>query len=59
MAPQARGLKDGKTEISVKMTEEETGNDWLWDRNKFINRKSIMKVSVEGEISENDSGDRK
>jgi hypothetical protein len=32
-------------EVSVKMTDVETGNDWLWDRNKFLNRKSIMKVS--------------
>ena len=38
----------------VKMIAQDgSGNDWLWDRNKFINRKFIMQEMyqnfVEGE----------
>ncbi|XP_052801903.1 kinesin-like protein KIF28P [Mya arenaria] len=44
VSPQARGIKDGRTEVMVKMLAQDgSGNDWLWDRNKFINRKYIMQ----------------
>ncbi|KAH3720478.1 hypothetical protein DPMN_063377 [Dreissena polymorpha] len=44
VSPQARGQKNGKTEVMVKMLAQDgSGNDWLWDRNKFINRKYIMQ----------------
>ncbi|CAH1788618.1 unnamed protein product [Owenia fusiformis] len=43
VSPQARGLKEGKTEIMVKMKDLDNGNEWTWDRNKFINRKYIMQ----------------
>ncbi|XP_060594339.1 kinesin-like protein KIF28P [Ruditapes philippinarum] len=44
VSPQARGQKDGKTEVMVKMIAlDGSGNDWLWDRNKFINRKFLMQ----------------
>lgn len=43
VAPQARGLTSGRTEVCVKMTNQDTGNEWMWDRNKFINRKYLMQ----------------
>ncbi|XP_078571290.1 kinesin-like protein KIF28 isoform X3 [Branchiostoma floridae x Branchiostoma japonicum] len=43
VSPQARGLKEGRTEVSVKMKNLENGNDFMWDRNKFINRKYLMQ----------------
>lgn len=44
VSPQARGQKSGKTEVMVKMKAlDGSGNDWLWDRNKFINRKFLMQ----------------
>jgi len=31
-------------QVMVKMVATDgSGNDWLWDRNKFINRKYIMQ----------------
>nr|KAG5687659.1 hypothetical protein BaRGS_027551 [Batillaria attramentaria] len=43
VSPQARGLKEGRTEVMVKMKNLENGNEWLLDRNKFINRKYLMQ----------------
>nr|XP_039267271.1 kinesin-like protein KIF28P [Styela clava] len=43
LSPQARGLKDGKTEVLIKAKNLENGNEFLWDQNKFINRKYIMQ----------------
>uniref|UniRef100_A0A7M5U6V4 Kinesin-like protein 6 n=2 Tax=Clytia hemisphaerica TaxID=252671 RepID=A0A7M5U6V4_9CNID len=43
ISPQARGEKEGKTEVNVKMKDLTNDNEWLWDKNKFINRKFIMQ----------------
>ncbi|KAK7109967.1 hypothetical protein V1264_013913 [Littorina saxatilis] len=43
ISPQARGLKEGRTEVMVKMKNLENGNEFLLDRNKFINRKYLMQ----------------
>ncbi|XP_064648285.1 kinesin-like protein KIF28P isoform X2 [Lineus longissimus] len=43
ISPQARGLREGRTEVKVKMVNMETGNEWMWDRIKFINRKYLMQ----------------
>jgi len=43
VSPQAKGLKDGRTEVKVKMKNLANDNEWLWDKNKFINRKYIMQ----------------
>ena len=42
VSPQARGLSGGRTMVMVKMTDLVHGNFWMWDRNKFINRKYKM-----------------
>ncbi|XP_064617411.1 kinesin-like protein unc-104 [Liolophura sinensis] len=43
VSPQSRGLTDGRTEVMVTMKQLTTGNSWMWDRNKFINRKYLMQ----------------
>ena len=42
VSPQARGLSKGRTEVKVKISDLIHNNSWLWDRNKFINRKYKM-----------------
>ncbi|XP_078377646.1 kinesin-like protein KIF28 [Oculina patagonica] len=43
VSPQARGLKEGRTEVKVKMKSTEDDAEWIWDRNKFVNRTYLMK----------------
>ncbi|XP_047136420.1 kinesin-like protein KIF28P isoform X2 [Hydra vulgaris] len=43
VSPQARGEKEGRTEVKVKMRDLTNDNEWIWDKNKFINRKFIMQ----------------
>lgn len=43
IAPQARGLKEGRTEVNVKHKNLETGTTFMWDRNTFIDRKFMMQ----------------
>ncbi|XP_052103729.1 kinesin-like protein KIF28P isoform X1 [Mytilus californianus] len=57
ISPQARGLKDGKTEVMVKMLNPQTGNEWMWDRNKFINRKFLMQEMYQNYIEGDDDWD--
>ncbi|KAJ8309792.1 hypothetical protein KUTeg_011657 [Tegillarca granosa] len=88
ISAQARGQKDGRTEVSsdwlsyvllwgqrdgwtelgdrlsplnslythvmVKMENTENGNYWMWDRNKFINRKFIMAEMYQNYLEEDD-----
>ncbi|XP_061187944.1 kinesin-like protein KIF28P [Saccostrea echinata] len=57
VSPQARGLKEGKTEVMVKMRNLENGNEWLWDRNKFINRKFLMQEMYQNYVEGADDWD--
>ncbi|EDV26227.1 uncharacterized protein TRIADDRAFT_23272, partial [Trichoplax adhaerens] len=43
VSPQARGLKEGRTEIFVRMRNLLNDASWLWDKDKFINRKFLMQ----------------
>jgi len=43
VSPQARGLAGGRTYVMVKMKDLTNSNFWMWDRNKFINRKYKMQ----------------
>lgn len=58
IAPQARGLKEGRTEVNVKHKNLQTGTVFMWDRNKFIDRKFMMQEVyqnyVEGDKNWND-----
>lgn len=53
LPPQARGLKDGRTEVKVKMRNLDNGYSWMWSRNQFLERKYRMQEMyqnyVEGE----------
>lgn len=53
MPPQARGLKEGRTEVKVKMRNLDNGYSWIWSRNQFLDRKYRMQEMyqnyVEGE----------
>lgn len=41
----------------VKMTNPKTGNEWMWDRNKFINRKFLMQEMYQNYIEGEDDWD--
>lgn len=53
VSPQARGLKEGRTEVKVKMRHLVTDHEWVWNRNQFLDRKYRMQEMyqnyVEGE----------
>ncbi|XP_056000812.1 kinesin-like protein KIF28P isoform X2 [Ostrea edulis] len=57
VSPQARGLREGKTEVMVKLRNLENGNEWLWDRNKFINRKFLMQEMYQNYVEGADDWD--
>ncbi|XP_060573553.1 kinesin-like protein KIF13A [Ruditapes philippinarum] len=49
--PDARGQKDGNLEILIQMIAlDGSGNDWMWDRNKFIKRKFLMQEMYQNYI---------
>ncbi|BFY98671.1 hypothetical protein BsWGS_01711 [Bradybaena similaris] len=50
ISPQSRGLKDGFTEVMVKMKNMESGNWWLLNRNSFVNRKYLMEEMYQNYI---------
>ena len=41
-SPEARGEMKGHTEVMVKMTQMNNKHEWMWSRNKFMDRKCIM-----------------
>jgi len=43
ISPQARGDKNGRTELYVKMKDLVSNIEWIWEKNKFINRKYLMQ----------------
>ena len=53
ISPQSRGDKDGRTELYVKMKDLVSNIEWIWEKNKFVNRKYLMQEMynnfVEGE----------
>lgn len=50
VSPQARGLKEGRTEVKVKMKSLKDDAEWIWDRNKFLNRKFLMQEMYQNYI---------
>ncbi|KAL5006291.1 hypothetical protein ScPMuIL_015097 [Solemya velum] len=57
VSPQARGVRDGRTEVMVKMKNLGNGNEWMWDRNKFTNRKFLMQEMYQNFIDGDDDWD--
>ena len=53
VSPQAQGLKEGRTEVKIKMRNLVTDRAWVWNRNVFLDRKYRMQEMyqnyVEGE----------
>ncbi|XP_070565342.1 kinesin-like protein KIF28P isoform X2 [Ptychodera flava] len=43
VSPQVKGLKHGRTEVNVLMRNLENGTEFMWNRDKFLNRKYIMQ----------------
>ncbi len=42
ISPQARGLKEGRTEVKVKMHNLENDHSWVWPRDTFLDKKYRM-----------------
>ncbi|KAL5010885.1 hypothetical protein ScPMuIL_013190 [Solemya velum] len=43
VSPEARGELKGRTEVMVRVQNLETKHEWIWPRQKFVNRKYIMQ----------------
>ncbi|PIK54089.1 hypothetical protein BSL78_09017 [Apostichopus japonicus] len=43
ISPQSQGLSHGRTQVSVVMKNLSNENEFVWDRNKFLNRKYLME----------------
>nr|XP_006817089.1 PREDICTED: kinesin-like protein KIF28P-like [Saccoglossus kowalevskii] len=43
VAPAVKGLKHGRTEVNVVIRNLENGTEFMWQRNKFLNRKYMMQ----------------
>ena len=43
MSAEARGVDYGRTEVFVKVKDLENNNEYLWDRNTFLNRQCLMQ----------------
>ncbi|PVD36027.1 hypothetical protein C0Q70_02997 [Pomacea canaliculata] len=43
VSPEARGELKGRTEVMVRVINLETKHEWVWSRQKFLNRKYIMQ----------------
>lgn len=41
----------------MKIRNLESGNEWLWDRNKFINRKFLMQEMYQNYVEGADDWD--
>ncbi|XP_076810506.1 kinesin-like protein KIF28 isoform X2 [Clavelina lepadiformis] len=59
ISPQARGLKDGRTEVSVKAKKLTNGNEFVWGRNDFIDRKFAMQEVYQMYVEEDEDWDKK
>ncbi|XP_065896564.1 kinesin-like protein KIF28P isoform X2 [Dysidea avara] len=54
VSPQARGLKDGRTEVKVKMRSLENDNWWMFSRNQFLDRKYKMQEMYQNHMEGDD-----
>ncbi|KAK7487439.1 hypothetical protein BaRGS_00021280, partial [Batillaria attramentaria] len=43
VSPEARGELKGRTEVMIRVTNLETKHEWIWSREKFLNRKFVMQ----------------
>eukprot|EP00795_Rhopilema_esculentum_P014434 gene14434-5491_t len=47
LSAQARGKHSGNKEVFVKVKQLDSGYEWFWTRQKFINRKYVMQEMYE------------
>jgi hypothetical protein len=43
VSPEARGLDTGRTELYIKVTNKQTGNEYLWTKAQFLTRQAYMQ----------------
>ncbi|XP_070175288.1 kinesin-like protein KIF28P isoform X2 [Littorina saxatilis] len=43
VSPEARGELKGRTVVMIRVTNLETKHEWIWSREKFLNRKFVMQ----------------
>ncbi|KAI8767400.1 kinesin protein KIF28P [Biomphalaria glabrata] len=43
VSPEARGELTGRTEVMIRVINLETKHEWVWPREKFLNRKFVMQ----------------
>ncbi|XP_077978175.1 kinesin-like protein KIF28 [Glandiceps talaboti] len=43
VSPMSRGLKEGRTEVNVILRNLDNNNEFMWNREKFLNRKYLMQ----------------
>uniref|UniRef100_H2YJV4 Kinesin-like protein 6 n=1 Tax=Ciona savignyi TaxID=51511 RepID=H2YJV4_CIOSA len=58
ISPQVRGLKDGKTEVSIKAKYMPNDSEYMWHRNNFIDRKYRMQDMYQRYVDEEDDWDK-
>ncbi|XP_041372207.1 kinesin-like protein KIF28P [Gigantopelta aegis] len=50
VSPEARGELKGRTEVMVRVINLETKHEWIWPRQKFLNRKFIMQEMYQNHL---------
>ncbi|XP_022096862.1 kinesin-like protein KIF28P [Acanthaster planci] len=58
ISPQARGQKHSRTELAVLMRCNDNDNEFLWDKNKFLNRKYLMQEMYQNFVDGEPDWDR-
>ncbi|XP_038044731.1 kinesin-like protein KIF28P [Patiria miniata] len=58
ISPQARGKIHGRTQLAVLMRCNNNDNEFLWDRNKFLNRKYLMQEMYQNFVDGDTDWDR-
>ncbi|KAH9524310.1 Kinesin-like protein kif28p [Bulinus truncatus] len=43
VSPEARGELTGRTQVMIRVINLETKHEWVWPREKFLNRKFVMQ----------------
>ncbi|CAL1536203.1 unnamed protein product [Lymnaea stagnalis] len=43
VSPEARGELTGRTQVMIRVINLETKHEWVWSREKFLNRKFVMQ----------------
>ncbi|XP_033111082.1 kinesin-like protein KIF28P [Anneissia japonica] len=58
ISPKARGLKNGHTEVMIIMKNIENENEFLWNKDKFLNRRYLMQEMYQDFVEGDKDWDR-